>query len=134
MVKLTPKEVAKIPKYSEESTKLSMEIIRLSKKRDLLNEKIGLLMRVTEFVSGHPINIRQHPMYSLSVDIRSLEDNDRSAHVYHNANVPDNEDKWGIRLEDGTYGGRYLGASFTSGEALDIAKNWVALGKQPVGY
>jgi hypothetical protein len=126
------KELKKLPEYQEQYKELQKEMKKLIGRATKLEEKIIELERISEVYLKVPLHISFSSDYALDVaDLSYI----RHAHIYHNATVHSTVDNWGLEIGAreglGPLGTHWLGTGHTKVAAINIAKDWIALGTYP---
>lgn len=131
MIKYTEKDVRDLPKLEREYKKLAEKAHHIERERIKLFIRLTHVKSITEFHENIPLFFTIPFLHDTThmFEIRTVPENHLMAQIYHNANMPQEIDKWGLRVYDFTltsvFKDRFLGAHFQKDEAIKIAKDWV---------
>lgn len=122
-----------LPKIDEKKKRRSEKMVqvkRLAREIEKLEDQLEVLGKVTEVYDGVAINI--HKFGSIDIQAVDYDLTSRSVQVYQNAN---NGWTWGLHTYEDSYGrkgDRWHGAYYPDyDEVIKFAKDWVVHGKLP---
>lgn len=119
-----------LTQWKKTTKQLSLKIERLQKKIDHHNRILSEVRDIMTISNGVAI---LDPEYCC--ELYAGCDINRGAQVYHNAHVPKREDNFGLILIDNACSGEkresFCGLNHTKEVAMQIALNWISLGKKP---